>query len=617
LLSPEEARAAQAYRSRQGGTLPLAVVELGFQSAQQLAEALSRTLCVPLISAEEMAALPPSLTSVIPGTMAAEHRVVPVKRGNDRLLLAISEPTNQHGMEEVAFFTGLTVVPAVAAESDLSAALYHYYGVGAPPAETGPLAVQWRPVDAAVDATSPEPAADVPTLGPPVELSVRARDETEDREFEELDLDEPLPGQPEPPTPLQPPVQVASAASPAVQNQYGCLDWWLGKDAEPNVVMRKPKHVDAPAAHQDSISHDQVLGLPPQTTEDLFSEEILDDALTAPGAGIAAPAEAPPAPPVTPASVDSQPTGSIPQAAPEATAAARPETPPADGTTPAEAQPLFITPAPLTPPATTTPEAPPAPTEEESGEPPAPATDTREPRMDPAAALPDQQPLTDRLHSPETPGKRTTRRLTSPTHGTERLTSPAPGAARSAAAPADRAVRTTDQLHAVPDPATEPWALDPALQALAEATDREQVVHLALPYLLQRWARAAMFVIREGMVLGLDGSGEGLQSRTIRGMIVPLNAPSIFKTVYDSGQSYIGPPPKSTINTMCFKALGVEPDLTAVGPLALRSGAVVALLYADSGTSGKGDGEDPYFEMVRASVARALENILIRAKGGR
>ena len=68
---------------------------------------------------------------------------------------------------------------------------------------------------------------------------------------------------------------------------------------------------------------------------------------------------------------------------------------------------------------------------------------------------------------------------------------------------------------------------------------------------------------------------------------------------------------------MCFKVLGAEPGLLAMLPIALPGSSVIALLYADSGASGKGDPTDPRLDLLRAASSRALENILLQAKGGR
>ena len=477
LLSPEEAHAALAYRGRQGGTLPQAVVELGFCDPNRLARTLSETLRVALVPPSDLSKVTDSLASIIPAGMATDYRAVPVNLGGDRLLLALSDPTDRRAMEEVAFFTGLTVVPAACSEADLAAALYRFYQHGSPPPDSGPMAVSWS---AASDAPSVE-AEGTPTLGPPVELAVRVRETSHAHSgaVEAEEMAEPI-APADAPTPVSGGARVASPATPEVQTQYSSLSWWLGQEQQPTVQVRSPKNVDAPAAHQPRISHDQVLGRMP-------SDPTLE---------------------------------------------------------------LMLAPEPVG------------------------------------------------------PKPRPTQRM-----GSMRM-------ARPAAAPADQDGRpTTLRLGRTAPPP--PWQGDPMLAELAGASDRRQVLSLALPYLLQSWARAAMFVVREGMVFGLDGTGEGLETRLLRGMMIPLNAPSVFKAAFDSSEIFVGPPPAGTINQMCFKVLGGEPRLLAVLPISLPGSAVVALFYADSGSSGKGDPGDPRLELLRAAASRALENILLHAKGGR
>jgi hypothetical protein len=86
--------------------------------------------------------------------MAAEFRVVPVEiDGEGTITLAMADPSDNHAVDEVAFFADRFVVRAVASESAIRRAIERYYGVllGANP---GP------PLE-------PEPPARAPDPSPP------------------------------------------------------------------------------------------------------------------------------------------------------------------------------------------------------------------------------------------------------------------------------------------------------------------------------------------------------------------------------------------------------------------------------------------------------------------
>ena len=61
------------------------------------------------------------------------HRVVPVMLHQGVLHLAMSDPTDRAGLEEISFITGYSVAPVVASDSLIESAMARYYGI--PPDE--------------------------------------------------------------------------------------------------------------------------------------------------------------------------------------------------------------------------------------------------------------------------------------------------------------------------------------------------------------------------------------------------------------------------------------------------------------------------------------------------
>src|SRR5438874_2244695 len=76
-----------------------------------------------------LARLPAKVVSVIPSDMAIELRAIPVSLDNDNnLTVAMSDPSDRHAVDEIAFFTGTYVVRAVATQMQIAWCLAHYYG---------------------------------------------------------------------------------------------------------------------------------------------------------------------------------------------------------------------------------------------------------------------------------------------------------------------------------------------------------------------------------------------------------------------------------------------------------------------------------------------------------
>jgi type II secretion system (T2SS) protein E len=134
ILTPDQLMAAHAARQQEGSTLGYHLVRMGLVDEEKLAEFYRHRLMVPRLKREALERIKLKVIERVPRDMAGEFRVIPTdvdKEGN--LTLAMSDPTDTHAVDEVAFFTGHYVMRAVAAESDIEWALAKYYGILRPP----------------------------------------------------------------------------------------------------------------------------------------------------------------------------------------------------------------------------------------------------------------------------------------------------------------------------------------------------------------------------------------------------------------------------------------------------------------------------------------------------
>ena len=133
LIGADQLAWARAARAEAGGTLGEHLVLAGHIADEALAELYQARLRVPRVSEEELAGIGPAVLRRIPADMAAELRVLPVAAdGEQNLTVAMSDPSDQHAVDEVAFFTGCYVVRAVATQAQIAWGLAHYYGVMTP-----------------------------------------------------------------------------------------------------------------------------------------------------------------------------------------------------------------------------------------------------------------------------------------------------------------------------------------------------------------------------------------------------------------------------------------------------------------------------------------------------
>src|ERR1041384_3517692 len=126
------ARSLQAARARvesQGGTLGEQLVASGAVGDDDLTDFYRQRLLVPQVNPNTLARLPPKGVSSIPTDMAIELRAIPVSLdGENNLTVAMSDPSDRHAVDEIAFFTGTYVVRAVATQMQIAWCLAHYYG---------------------------------------------------------------------------------------------------------------------------------------------------------------------------------------------------------------------------------------------------------------------------------------------------------------------------------------------------------------------------------------------------------------------------------------------------------------------------------------------------------
>jgi hypothetical protein len=130
VVKPEQLSAAHALRQKDGGSFGEALVRIGAVDEEQLVEFYHRRLMIPRIADAKLLQVSPKVLSLVPADMAAEFRVLPVEVDNEgTITLAMSDPTNNHAVDEVAFFADRFVVRAACTESAIRRAIESHYGV--------------------------------------------------------------------------------------------------------------------------------------------------------------------------------------------------------------------------------------------------------------------------------------------------------------------------------------------------------------------------------------------------------------------------------------------------------------------------------------------------------
>lgn len=160
----------------------------------------------------------------------------------------------------------------------------------------------------------------------------------------------------------------------------------------------------------------------------------------------------------------------------------------------------------------------------------------------------------------------------------------------------------------------EALSLQEAIERLDEVGDRDELSRVVLSFALSYFKRSALFITRFGTAMGWDGMGGSINKQVVQSTIMPLNAPSIFKTVHDTQAFFLGSIPNSPINDRFIQVMGGENPVSVFLIPILFKGQVVNILYGDNG-----DGEKVPFDIsdlliLAPKIPQTFEKLIRRRK---
>lgn len=128
LISPEELEKQLDRQRSSGDGVPLAsrIAASGVVSETEVLRALSEQFGVPGIDLNQVA-IPIGYLDLVPRDMAEAGRILPVLARDDRLFLAMANPSEKKTLEELEFVTGRKVYPYVAITQTLERAIRAAY----------------------------------------------------------------------------------------------------------------------------------------------------------------------------------------------------------------------------------------------------------------------------------------------------------------------------------------------------------------------------------------------------------------------------------------------------------------------------------------------------------
>ncbi len=160
-----------------------------------------------------------------------------------------------------------------------------------------------------------------------------------------------------------------------------------------------------------------------------------------------------------------------------------------------------------------------------------------------------------------------------------------------------------------------PINLQDAITIISDSKSRDDIAAVVLGYALTIFKRAAIFIIQKGMAIGWEGAGEGVNRFNIKQLVIPLDQPSVFKFVNDTGAHFVGSLKPTELNKDFFLLLGGgQPKTVVIIPVHFM-GKVVQMLYGDNGADEFASTNIGELLILLQKVPEVIEALVLKKRG--
>jgi len=125
-ISPEQLEEALAVQKEKKDRLGNVLIDMGYISERKLIEVLEEQLGIPHVDLYDKS-IDPEIATCLNKSLAQRHKVIPIDRRNDRLILAMHDPMDVIAIDDVSLATGLEVSPVIASKDAINYALNQHY----------------------------------------------------------------------------------------------------------------------------------------------------------------------------------------------------------------------------------------------------------------------------------------------------------------------------------------------------------------------------------------------------------------------------------------------------------------------------------------------------------
>lgn len=129
LITQKQLDKALERQSYYGGSLAMNLTQLGFITENEITQHLNKQPDFDAIELSEFE-FDPGTVRLIPAEVAMKFLVIPLKRVDKTLTIAMADPTNTFVLDAIKFITGCQIKPLVSSESSIRKAIDQNYDTG-------------------------------------------------------------------------------------------------------------------------------------------------------------------------------------------------------------------------------------------------------------------------------------------------------------------------------------------------------------------------------------------------------------------------------------------------------------------------------------------------------
>ena len=126
LLTESQLKTATDTQKQVGGKLGAILVRLRMIPDDKLVQFLGSQLGLPVLTLKELA-VSRKVSALMDVEVLEKHQMLPIRKQEDELLVAVSDPLDYDAIDDVRFLTGLRTKVAVATRADIQKAIDFYF----------------------------------------------------------------------------------------------------------------------------------------------------------------------------------------------------------------------------------------------------------------------------------------------------------------------------------------------------------------------------------------------------------------------------------------------------------------------------------------------------------